>query len=201
MDKNSDQEVSDLMAGMADDLREQEPQSDSRRTRNSGEGDRPKKSLFIRGAVVLVVLVVIIFLFRGGNGISPDELKAVQGKLGQMDDRLTRIEGMIDRIPALGKDIEGVRQDMSGFEKSLSGLDKRFTQTDKKLDALRNKKASSRVVSTPSKKRYHTVRSGDSLYGIAKKYGLSLAELRRLNTNIGKSGRINPGQKVLVGPL
>ena len=151
MDQNSDQEVIDLMDGMADDLREQDPQSDSRRTRNSAEGDRPKKNLFIRGSVVLVILVVIILLFRGGNGISPDELKAVQGKLGQLDDRLTRIEGMIERVPALGKDIEGVRQGMSGFEKSLSDLDARFTRADKKIEALQSKKASSEVTANSHK--------------------------------------------------
>jgi len=47
--------------------------------------------------------------------------------------------------------------------------------------------------------QYHVVRSGDTLSGIGKQYGVSVDELRHLN-NIGKKDYIYPGQKLLVAP-
>jgi len=47
------------------------------------------------------------------------------------------------------------------------------------------------------KKHYHAVRSGETLSGIAKHYGVSVDELCRLN-NITKSDYIYPGQKILL---
>ncbi|WP_022851237.1 LysM peptidoglycan-binding domain-containing protein [Limisalsivibrio acetivorans] len=45
--------------------------------------------------------------------------------------------------------------------------------------------------------RVHTVRRGDTMYGIAHKYGLSLYELMSMNRNINPR-RIRPGQAVIV---
>jgi LysM repeat protein len=44
---------------------------------------------------------------------------------------------------------------------------------------------------------YHQVQAGETLYRIAKKYGISLAELCRLN-QISAGQAIKPGQKLLV---
>ncbi len=44
----------------------------------------------------------------------------------------------------------------------------------------------------------HKVRVGDSLWEIARKYGTTTANLRRLN-NLGRTGRIYPGQVLQVG--
>ena len=92
MTQDSDQEMADLMDGMADDLREKGAQPNYRRSRATTEGMGPNRSLFIGGAIVLVVLVVIFF-FRGGKGISPDELKAIQGSLSQLDPRTRQANG------------------------------------------------------------------------------------------------------------
>lgn len=50
---------------------------------------------------------------------------------------------------------------------------------------------------TTAKKKYHTVRSGESLSKIANKYGLSVNELKRMN-NL-KSNYLKVGQKLVVG--
>ena len=50
-------------------------------------------------------------------------------------------------------------------------------------------------------KKLHTVRSGDSLYAIARKYSVSVADLVSMNPRDlsgGKRSRIYPGQKLLV---
>jgi LysM repeat protein len=44
----------------------------------------------------------------------------------------------------------------------------------------------------------HKVRAGDTLWEIARKYGTTTANLRRLN-NLGRTGRIYPGQVLQVG--
>ena len=48
-----------------------------------------------------------------------------------------------------------------------------------------------------TKKKYHTVRSGESLTKIANKYGLSVAELKKMNKL--SSNYVKVGQKLVVG--
>jgi membrane-bound lytic murein transglycosylase D len=48
-----------------------------------------------------------------------------------------------------------------------------------------------------TKKKYHTVRSGESLSKIANKYGLSVTELKQMNKL--KSNYVKVGQKLVVG--
>ena len=59
--------------------------------------------------------------------------------------------------------------------------------------------ATSKEPISHTKERYYVVRSGDTLYGIAKQQGISVDELCRLNT-ITKTDPIHPGQKLLVAP-
>lgn len=48
------------------------------------------------------------------------------------------------------------------------------------------------------KKGYHTVRSGETLWGISRRYGLTVEELRNLN-NLSPKVTIYPDQKLLLG--
>ena len=48
------------------------------------------------------------------------------------------------------------------------------------------------------KKRYHTVRSGETLWGISRRYGLTVEELRSLN-NFSPGEAIYPDQRLIVG--
>lgn len=51
--------------------------------------------------------------------------------------------------------------------------------------------------STTTKTKKHKVRTGDTLWDIARKYGTTTAKLRDLN-GFGRSSRIHPGQIVVV---
>jgi hypothetical protein len=56
---------------------------------------------------------------------------------------------------------------------------------------------SSNVSKKLAKKRYHTVHSGESLWGISRQYGLTLDNIRILN-KLNEKSVIYPGQKLLV---
>jgi membrane-bound lytic murein transglycosylase D len=47
--------------------------------------------------------------------------------------------------------------------------------------------------------RYHRVRAGDTLWSVAMRYGLEVAELRRMNGLSSRSSTIRPGQRLRVG--
>lgn len=51
----------------------------------------------------------------------------------------------------------------------------------------------------PAKPKVHEVRSGDSLWSIAHRYGLSIGVLRRLN-KLGARAMVHPGQKLKLAP-
>jgi len=89
------------------------------------------------------------------------------------------------------KDLRSIQAGLNSLEAKMSlldGLEDRIARLEKK-----EKSSSSQV-----KRRYHTVRSGESLYTIANKYGISTDKLCRLN-KITPKKPIQPGQKLLVG--
>jgi LysM repeat protein len=45
--------------------------------------------------------------------------------------------------------------------------------------------------------RYHQVRAGETLFGISRRYGLTVEELRRLN-KLTPEATIHPEQKLLI---
>jgi membrane-bound lytic murein transglycosylase MltF len=69
-------------------------------------------------------------------------------------------------------------------------------KTIKKTKTNRSSEIKKSAKPTP---RYHTVRSGETLYGISRKYGLTVKELTRLN-RISTSTIIKPGDKLKIGP-
>jgi LysM repeat protein len=60
------------------------------------------------------------------------------------------------------------------------------------------KSSDPQVVVSAAGSTSHKVRAGDTLWEIARKYGTTTANLRRIN-NLGRTGRIFPGQILQVG--
>ncbi len=49
---------------------------------------------------------------------------------------------------------------------------------------------------TPISKKYHTVKAGETLYSIAKKYGVNMSKLREVNNLQNRS--LSPGQQIII---
>jgi membrane-bound lytic murein transglycosylase D len=75
----------------------------------------------------------------------------------------------------------------------VSELEKRMTPSQADQKATTESAKQSKAI----KKRYHEVKKGETLYRIAKQYGITVDELRRLN-KLPPNQPIEIGQKLLV---
>jgi LysM repeat protein len=168
--------------------------SPKRRTIGSGSS-KPLRIVL----VVLIILIVAgsIFYYLNRQSTSgeadPLELKvaALEGKITEIQNQLAELQG---KIGTLGPD-PALLQRMDALSQKVEVLERR-----KQLTTESKAKPSSlpkRTVSTG--KQYHTVRKGEALSGISKKYGISVEELRKLN-NLSVNQPLRAGQKLQVSP-
>jgi LysM repeat protein len=140
-----------------------------------------KRNLILIGAGILIV-VLIFFFFRVSGKDKSDET------LAKMEQKLTVIE---QKIAALEKQHEDL---VSGPVKSLT---EKMEMLAKRPTEKYNPPASPKAQATPPAKRYHEVKKGETLASIAKKYRLSVKELRRMN-KLSPKTTLAAGQKLIV---
>lgn len=187
------------------------------RTKPLDDSKSEKSILFLAGACILLVIAVIVVYFGRGGGDFTEESVRIQAKLDELEDRLGQISGLGDRIESLEKQEKSVQQNMAKTERAVNSitehldiLTKEFDRMQKKTEEMASVKVAKPEPSPPpaqpapvprseSEAVYHDVSPGDTLYGISRKYDITVDELRRLN-NLSKGQSIQPGQKLVVKP-
>jgi len=161
-----------------------------------------KKKLGIFAAVGVVVLAVIggIYMMLGGGGVSKDEVRLMQTKIGSLEQKITALEkqqaALQARLPAEGAEaaltgkVDTIAQRVEALEK------KPVAVVAEKPKAAQKEKAAA-PSGAPSGKKIHTVQKGETIYGISKKFGIKPDDLRKLN-NLGAEDSVKPGQKLVV---
>ena len=140
-----------------------------------------KQNLILIGAGILII--VLIFLFSGiaGKDKSAEVLVQLEKNLAAMEQKIATLEAEQKNLT-------------SGPVKSLTErvdmLEKR--PTEKPKPAVLTK-----AHTAPLAKRYHEVKKGETLAGIARRYGLSVTELRRKN-KLSPKTTLAVGQKLSV---
>ena len=209
MDNNIDDEMEGFEEQIADNMRYTIEDEDVPRRKSLFDFFSQRRPLILGGIGVLILIVLIALFFGGGDTLSKKDLASLKAKLDQFEDRLTRFEGVEIRIASLEKHKQELEKSMAEVEESKKILTQQYSLLSQRLDSLEKGKtpvsakskaqAPQKKPTVTGKKRYHTVRSGDTLYRIANKYGISVKELCRLN-NIGQNAIIQPGQKLVVSP-
>ena len=209
MDNNIDDEMEGFEEQIADNMRYTIEDEDAPRRKSLFDFFSQRKPLILGGIGVLILIVLIALFFGGGDTSSKKDLASLKAKLDQFEDRLARFEGVEIRIASLEKHKQELEKSMAEVEESKKILTQQYSLLSQRLDSLEKGKtpvsakskaqAPQKKPTVTGKKRYHTVRSGDTLYRIANKYGISVKELCRLN-NIGQNAIIQPGQKLVVSP-
>ncbi len=211
MDENRTRHEKEFMEILPDDFEESRDTSrhaDRRRTRPSGDA---RNHLFIAGAVAILLLVIVIFVTTGGKDDMDRDLNVLEDRIRQIEEIVARYENAAERITQLEnrqKDSraswEATKEWQRRLQESLEALNKRLEAAEKGIASLAGtvEKApgEKQPERTQAKAGYHEVRKGDTLYGIAREYGIGVEQLCRLN-KISPDTAIRPGQKLLVVPL
>jgi len=167
---------------------------------------------FIIGGLALVCLVVmlVIFLSRPATTIDPQQLQALESRLQQLEKKLATVAVIDQAIERLGKQEQGLDQLAKKTDRFAAGLTTQIDQIIKELGALHQKTSSLEAAARPKKQpeatekaetkvRFHQVRTGDTLYKISRRYGLSIAQLQTYN-NLAPNAAIYPGQRLKLSP-
>ena len=151
------------------------------------------------GLVVLIVLVAV-FILRTDNGAGSNQIRSLEGRLKQLENRLVKLQGVDQRLAQLEVGLVKLEE----IDERLA----RVEQQGKKVEVLRQRFGRSEGAGTlkttggPAEQtgaQYHVVRAGETLYRISLRYGLKVDELLRLN-NLASGATIYPGQRILVRP-
>ena len=201
--------MDDLMNDLADEIEENKNSRILRDRRSSLQTISQGKILLFGGAGLVVLIILILFLFLGGDRGSKQDLSFIEARLGRIEDRIKNTGVQEDRIRQIEEQQKAFRQSLLVMDRSLRSLKEDFNQLTVTYENLQQKKSAPEPpkpeASQPVKKEappqpkpaYHIVSRGETLYGISKKYGISVDELRRLN-NMDPSSLIHPGQELLV---
>jgi LysM repeat protein len=199
MNQNSDIEGEQIKFEMAEDLVKAQEMNEEVDPRTAPGGSKSLwQSIIFTGVGVLILIIVFIVFFKSHEKAVTVDLNTVKLQLNMLAGRLTHLE---KQVPELQESMSKVEEPESSLILRLDELSQQVDQLEKQMaSAAMEAEAPLAVHTKPTaqaKGRYHEVRGGETLYRIAKKYGITVDELCRLN-DIAPSQVIKPGQKLLV---
>lgn len=166
----------------------------------------PEEISFSRfGKIGFMLLISLLILLLGATmGV----IIGSKTRIKQLEDRVVKLEKIDKRVTQLYEQVKAFDQFKERFDRSEAFMLLRTDQIANDLNKLANKighkslrniefSRSSKVSKKSLKKRYHTVRAGETLYSISHRYGLSVEKIRLLN-NLSDRFVIHPGQKLLI---
>jgi hypothetical protein len=160
--------------------------------------------------IALLILIILLFFFPIRNSVDDKQVAAIEARLKKLEDRIAEVEMIniyITKVWEEAKSFEQFKERFNRSEASMAVKMNNITEGQYKLqkkmaEAMPEKSGPhelTEVSRKTAKKRYHTVRAGESLYLISRRYGLTVKKIQHLNKMNDRSV-IYPGQKLLLTP-
>jgi LysM repeat protein len=157
--------------------------------------------------VVFLIFIILLILAMGGT---LGKISSLESRVKTLEEQIVRSQDVDDKLTQVLGQAQALEQLKDGFDRLESSMTLRMDHLSTGLNDLQKKTAQvsaqktrglkpATVVKKTPKKRYHTVRSGDTLYNIGRKYGVTVKKIRALN-KLSHTALIQPGQKLIVGP-
>ena len=187
---------------------------------NHEEGIRTRSHgiTFIRGvtqngiSLSVYVISIVLFLLATFSGCGKDEssedLNALKTQIAQLEEKIFELSEKSKQVDHIAGKVYDMEESLSGTERLVQSLYDEQVELAKSIKQLAKKTATQTKKTTPpvsrdssvskKKNRYYTVKTGDTLYSIARNNDISVDELLRFN-KLSKKAVIHPGQKLIVG--
>ena len=162
----------------------------------------------IGGFMILIVLCVVL-IARTYSLAEKAQLLALESRLEQLEGRLGSMagEGALSQTGGSGNQFILLTERLDQLEANMTA---RMNNMVKELNTAPPKTASQAVQKAETPKqlpaekketnaKMHTVKQGDTLYRISRRYNLSVDQLREYN-KLGVKAAIYPGQQLQVAP-
>ena len=183
------------------------------RIRTRSHGITPIPDITKNGISLSVFgIFIVLFLLATCNGCgkkdeSVEDLNTLKTRIAQLEEKIFELSEKSKQIDHIAGKMYDMEESLSGTERLVQSLYDEQVELAKSIKQLAEKTASQRSTTKPSasrsssvsktKNRYYTVKTGDTLYSIARNNGISVDELRRFN-KLSKKTVIHPGQKLIV---
>lgn len=185
-----------------------------------GGFQKTEMALIILGGF-LVILIILFVVFLPGKSKTQDALRLTQleSRLQAVEEKLGRLElvdqqlaivaeqskefGMFmeryDRLDAaMALKLDLLAQQVNDLQKRMEIVKARSAETIKpKAEKPAASPAEKKPATKTTTERYHTVRPGDTIYSISRRYGVTVGDLQHLN-KLSSDLLIYPGQKLRI---
>lgn len=188
-------DTQEIFGEMQEDLARNKP--NVRRNRNPQDSDSSGKPLLLWGFIGIILILLIVLLFRGGDKAVTEDVNALKTRVEQMEKRASPLEAAAKKMDAVDGQIKGLQQSVSKVEGAQRSLAERIDKLAQKAEKPSAPQAAQKKPSAQAK--LHEVQPGETIFSIAKKYNLSAEQFLKLN-NMTKKDTLQAGQKVVVAP-
>ena len=188
-------DTQEIFGEMQEDLARNKP--NVRRNRNPQDSDSSGKPLLLWGFIGIILILLIVLLFRGGDKAVTEDVNALKTRVEQMEKRASPLEAAAKKMDAVDGQIKGLQQSVSKVDGAQRSLAERIDKLAQKAEKPSAPQAAQKKPSAQAK--LHEVQPGETIFSIAKKYNLSAEQFLKLN-NMTKKDTLQAGQKVIVAP-
>jgi septal ring factor EnvC (AmiA/AmiB activator) len=211
MDRNSELENEIIRMDKGSDMQDRQERNEYIFSRKALNNSKSQGKFLVLAGIGVLILIILFSSFFIGVSKARKDISSIRANFDQVEKRLNQVEEKIARLNKeiitnkgdFDKNMEEWQSQKLSLERRLDEQSTRIGQLKEAKSTLATKKKSSEIVDEKpipqTKNRYHEVRKGETLYGVASRYGISVDELCRLNQITAKTV-IRPGQKLLVFP-
>jgi LysM repeat protein len=167
-------------------------------------------SKFGIGFLILLILLLLLFA-RNKMARFENRINALENRVKSVEEKSQKLYAMDGGMAQIQEQFQTVEQLKARFDQSEQALTSRMDQISKDIEKLKQqmldtgiRKAkpskTAKASKSTAKNRYHIVKSGETLYTIGRRYGLTVKELKKIN-KLSDIGVIHPGQKLVINPV
>jgi LysM repeat protein len=179
-----------------------------------------KKSIipFVIGGLGLMVLIIVVagLFTTSPDTVDLDHVQSLEIRISELETQLTarkNLNQVLERIDKQETELKLTSQKLNRFESTVTN---QIDQIIEEIGALNQNRAQKPSAAAPKPKtaakkqlsgsqeptstsRFHVVQSGETLYRISRRYGLTVDQLRNYN-DLASDATIYPGQKLELKP-